>query len=471
VRLRLLGLLEREAPLVGVACLYAVVVLLTLPQQLVQDSWLTLASGRQIVRHGLPTHDTLAVWTHGKTWVDQQWLAQLAFYGLHSVGGLRLVLLGHALLLVAAVVSGLVLARRGGASARSVALVALVAMLVAPWALQLRAQSFAPLLFVWTLGVLAADSRAPSRRVWWTLPLLALWANLHGTVVLGAALVAWRGLTSLPRWRALPLLAAPLLVFCSPYGFSLAGYYRRLLVNPLLPSFLEEWRSSAPSQRTALFFLLVFAAIWLVARHGRALTLFERGALLLTLVSALAAIRSIVWFGLACLVLLPRLLDVALPRLRVPAPRAFAAAGLAAAAAATLFSVVRPASSFTHDWPSGAARAVAAQPESFVFADDRTADWLLWEDPSLAGRLAYDVRFELFDDRQFRELLAFRNRSGDDWRRAAAGYGVFTLDPRTEGSLERALLVEPGARLAFRGRGLDVLVRPPELAPGAERVE
>src|SRR5919198_112173 len=404
--MRLLGLLERDAPLVGVACLYAVVVLLPLPQQLFQDSWLPLAGGREIVRHGLPSHDTLAVWTHGKAWVDQQWLAQLAFYGLHALGGLRLVLLGHALLLVAALVSGLALARRGGASARSVALVALVAMLVAPWALQLRAQSFAPLL-----------------------------------------------------------------VFCSPYGFSLAGYYRRLLVNPLLPSFLEEWRASAPSQRTALFFVLAFAAIWLVARHGRALTLFERGALLLTLVSALAAIRSIVWFGLACLVLLPRLLDLALPRLRLPAPRAFAAAGLGATAAVAAFSFARPASSFTPDWPSGAARAVSAQPAPYVFADDRTADWLLWEDPRLAGRLAYDVRYELFDDCQFRELLAFRNRSGEGWRSAAAGYGVLTLDPRTEGSLERALLAEPGARLVYRGPGLDVLVRPPGSAPGVERVE
>jgi hypothetical protein len=464
VRLRLPALLEREAPLVGVACLYAVVVLLTLPQQLVQDSWLTLASGREIVRHGLPTHDTLAVWTQGKDWVDQQWLAQLAFYGLSALGGLRLVLLGHALLLVAALVTALVFARRAGASARSIGLVSLVAMLVAPWALQLRAQSFAPLLFVSVLGLLAADSRAPSRRVLWTLPLLALWANLHGTVVLGAILVAWRGVTLLPRPRAFALVAAPLLVFASPYGLALAGYYRRLLVNPLLPSFLEEWRSSAPSQRTALFFILTFAAIWLLARHGRALTLFERGALLLTLVSALSAIRSIVWFGLACVILLPPLVDRALPRLRLPAQRTFALSGIAAAAAVAVFSVARPASSFVADWPSDAARAVAAatadDPSVRVFADDRTADWLLWENPSLAGRVAYDVRFELFDDHQFQALLAFRNRAGDGWRRAASGYRVVTLDPRTERPLERALLAEPGALLLYRGRGLDVLYRP-----------
>jgi hypothetical protein len=474
VRLRLQSWLEREAALVGVACLYAVVVLLTLPQQLVQDSWLTLASGREIVRHGLPSHDMLAVWTHGREWVDQQWLAQLAFYGLDALGGLRLVLLGHALLLVSALVLGLVLARRAGASARSVALVALAAMLVAPWALQLRAQSFAPLLFVALVGLLAADSRAPSRRVLWTLPLLVLWANLHGTVVLGAALVAWRGVTSLPRLRALPLLAAPLCVFASPYGLALAGYYRRLLVNPLLPSFLEEWRSSAPSQRTALFFVLTFAAVWLVARHGRALTLFERGALLLTLLSALAAIRSIVWFGFACLVLLPPLVDRALPRLRLPAQRAFAVGGAVAVGAVAVFTVARPVSSFLRDWPAGAAHAVSEatldDPSARVFADDRTADWLLWEDPSLAGRLAYDVRFELFDDRQFERLLAFRNRAGDDWRRAASGYRVLTLDPRAERSLERALLAEPGARLVYRAPGLDVLLRP-QRAELVERVE
>jgi hypothetical protein len=471
VRPRVAAFLEREAPLVGVLGLYAVVVCLTLPQQLVQDSWLTLASGREVVRHGLPSHDTLAVWTHGKTWVDQQWLAQLTFYGLHALGGLRLVLLGHALLLVAALASALGFARHAGASARSVALVALPAMLVAPWALQLRAQSFAPLLFVWVLGLLTADSRAPSRHVLWTLPLLALWANLHGTVVLGALLVAWRGVTVLPRLRALPLLAAPFCVFASPYGFELAGYYRRLLANPLLPSFLDEWRASAPSQRTAVFFVLAFAAIWLVARHGRGLSLFERGALLLTLVSALAAIRSIVWFGLVCVVLLPPLVDLALPRLRLPALRAFALAGVAAAAIAGLFTVARPASAFVRDWPNGAARAVARYPDARVFADDRTADWLLWEDPSLAGRVAYDVRFELFDDRQFRALLAFRSRSGDGWRRAARGYRLVTLDPQEERPLERALLAEPGARLVYRGPGLDVLLRPRHLPALAERGE
>ena len=43
--------------------------------------------------------------------------------------------------------------------------------------------------------LLAADSRKPSPRVYWCLPILVLWANLHGTASLGAMLVALRGVT------------------------------------------------------------------------------------------------------------------------------------------------------------------------------------------------------------------------------------------------------------------------------------
>ncbi len=51
------------------------------PQIFVGDSWMTLVGGREIVEHGLPHHDAIGVITAGRTWTDQQWLAQLAFYG------------------------------------------------------------------------------------------------------------------------------------------------------------------------------------------------------------------------------------------------------------------------------------------------------------------------------------------------------------------------------------------------------
>src|SRR5580765_8337803 len=50
------------------------------------DGWYTLLAGRLIARSGLPDHDTLTAIGHGRAWVDQQWLGQLAGYGLWRAG-------------------------------------------------------------------------------------------------------------------------------------------------------------------------------------------------------------------------------------------------------------------------------------------------------------------------------------------------------------------------------------------------
>jgi hypothetical protein len=441
LHVRGLALLERAPGLVALFALYVVVVLAALPQTLVQDSWLTLVSGREIAQHGLPSTDTLTAWSHGKPWIDQQWLAQIVFYGLDRLGGIKLVLLAHAFLLASAFAAALAVARRR-ASQTSVALVGVLCMFLAPWALQMRAQSFAPLLFVGLMGLLVADSRAPTRRVLLVLPILALWANLHGTAVLGAALVALRAVTRLRavperRLESVALLASPALLLASPYGLSLIGYYHRMLTSPLLGKFLNEWRPSTPSSTTALFYVLAFAATGLAARHVRALGRFELLALASLTVSALLAIRSIVWFALACTILLPPLLDRELAgrswaSRRLPGARVAPLIAPVAIVVAALVVVTRPSSWFERSFPAGAVPVLQHElrdPRVRVLADDRHADWLLWQLPQLRGRLAYDVRFELFAPRQFRKLIAYRSRAGTDWQAAGRGYAIVVLDP------------------------------------------
>src|SRR5207253_11145412 len=94
---------ERDAGrivLAAVVAFWFVLVIVALPLQLVQDSWLALVSGREVAQHGLPQHDSLTLWTMGDRWIDQQWLGQLGYYGLARLGGMRAVLLVHALVLV-----------------------------------------------------------------------------------------------------------------------------------------------------------------------------------------------------------------------------------------------------------------------------------------------------------------------------------------------------------------------------------
>ena len=64
--------LEENGLVVIVLGAFAIVLVLALRKDLVIDGWMALVSGRWIAHHGLPTHDALTVWTHGRRWVDQQ---------------------------------------------------------------------------------------------------------------------------------------------------------------------------------------------------------------------------------------------------------------------------------------------------------------------------------------------------------------------------------------------------------------
>jgi len=296
---------------------------------------------------------------------------------------------------------------------------------------------------------------------------------------MGVVLVVLRGLTFFfeelrsekrsPHWKlrsALLVIAPGACALASPYGFSLVGYYHRLLANPLLPSFVDEWQASTPSRKTALFFLLAFAAVWLVARYRERLTPFESTALLATMASGLWAIRSIVWFQLAALVILPRALDGALESGRSRAPRrclmrSLGIGALGAILLGTAVAAAQPSAWYTKAWPQRAARAIeraARDPSARVFADDRHAR-LPWEVPSLRGRVAYDVRFELFSAEQLRKLASYRSQVGDDWRRAAEGYRLLTFDPQKERSGWRSAGGEPQARVLYTDGAIAVVSR------------
>jgi hypothetical protein len=465
---------ERETFPLAIGALYTIVLLIVVPGMLVQDSWATLVTGHGIATNGLPHHETLTVMARGVRWVDQQWLAQLTFYELFRAGGLRLVLLTHVALIASAFAVALVAARRRGGSPLAVFGVACLCFFVAPWGWQLRAQSFAPLLFVLVLALLVSDGRSPSRRVFLTLPLLALWANLHGSVVLGALLVALYGITTVAGGTGrettkgtLLTLLAPVCVLCSPYGLSLIGYYRELLVQPPFGRIVDEWTAPTPEARTALFYVLVLVAVWALGKRGGRLTLFEQAALLVTMASALHATRNIVWFGLAALILLPVLFTRYVERGRSGAHPA-ARVGLNAALLGTLAVLLvvvgtKPTSWYRGLWPDQpAVAAVAAATHdrsTRVFASDRNADWLLWRLPQLRGRVAFDIRFELNTAVQIKRLQHFFARIGPNWQSAARGYEVVVLDRKTHENVRRSLLGNSRLRQIYLDHDVAVLVR------------
>src|SRR5439155_24847451 len=130
------------------------------------------------------------VWGHGRRWVDQQWLAQLGYYGIYAVGGLRLALLTNAAVVAGSFAAAARLARARGGAARDVLYVSILGVVaIGLSSSALRPQTLVLPLFVALTWLLIEDARSPSRRVFWVVPLLVLWANLHGTVTLAVLLV------------------------------------------------------------------------------------------------------------------------------------------------------------------------------------------------------------------------------------------------------------------------------------------
>jgi hypothetical protein len=464
--------LEENGTLVLVVAAFAAVLITHLRTALAADGWMALLSGR-VVAHGLPSHDTLTIWAHGHQWIDQQWLAQLMLYGLDRVGGLQLVLLVHAALVTAAMAGAAVLSRRLGGSARSATWVGLVVMLAFwPGAAIMRPQSFAYVLFVAVVWLLMDELRVPSRRVYLVLPLLVLWANLHGSVVVGAALVScfavvdlagsvWKPPRSV-RLRSLVLLAAPwLCLLASPYATSLPQYYREIFSSDF-GSYVTEWAPTTLTLVHAPIYLLALGGLWLVGRTGGRASAFEKLAFVGLSVLAFDAVRNAVWLALFALIVVPRLLDT----LRAPAVepkglnRLLAIAMLVGVGVATIGVAFEPVSWFTkQEYPAAAgdAAAAAARSHGRVFANEAYADWLVFQHPQLAGRIAYDSRFELLESRQLRSVAEFRNRVAG-WRSMLDGYSVLVLNRDDDAQPIKALLRAREARIVTR-RGSVVVLR------------
>ncbi len=408
------------------------------PTLLVADSWLTLVAGREVAEHGLPKVDELTVLGADRSWTDQQWGAQLVAYGSHALAGHGLLAVVVAVFALGAFVIAAVAARRLGAGPRSILLVFFPVLLAAPWTFTIRAQVFALPLFTGLIWLLASQARRPSRHVYLVFPLLVVWANVHGSAALAAMLTMLLGAIELVTSRGRSglrsvalLVVSPLMLLVTPYGpIDTARYYHLLLVDPPFGrELVTEWRRSDPSWDTLAFYLLAALALVAVVKGRRRLTPFDIAALVLTFAGAVLAIRGIPWFALSCLVLVPIALGPALEGRVKRLPRAFdrglSYGAVAVLAAVALLALVRDGSWYLKNWPEGAVSAVRdslATPETRVFATSRDADWILWRIPELRGRLAYDVRFEIYDRETFERIVRFRGEQGDDWKSLADGY-------------------------------------------------
>jgi hypothetical protein len=277
------------------------------------DTFYSLYSGRFVAAHGLPHVDTLTVAGYGRPWIDQQWLAHLAFFEAFRAGGYSLVGLLSAALIASAFAGFAFFLLTAGISPVRTTLWSIVAFFVCQPNTATRAESFAYPLFVLTLCLMLRDDRF-QRWTWYagaTIPVLVIWANLHGSVILAAPLVVgycvvgmlkrargsqWRGVAAY-ACTSMFAAAAP---FATPYGTAIFRYYGTIFNDSALAAASTEWHATTLSAPNLQFILL---GVVLIALGGMALRRGYRPSPVLvafTFVLAVAAIDSVrnqVWFA------------------------------------------------------------------------------------------------------------------------------------------------------------------------------
>jgi hypothetical protein len=246
------SLVRALVPLLAGAGAY--LIFLSIGEILLRDSdtlW-QIRIGQWIVEHGaVPTTDVHTFTRFGQPWMSSSWLSQVLYalsYGSLDWAGPVIL---TSLAIGATVAIFMYLLDEHIDPARSIMLVTLAVLISATHFLARPHMLAFPFMVAFLGGLMAAADRstAPS---WLLLPVLALWANLHGGFVLGLALIGPIGLEALwtteakhrvalaVRW-ALFGVAALAACCATPYGWdTLSGAAKILSLGKLL-TMIWEW--------------------------------------------------------------------------------------------------------------------------------------------------------------------------------------------------------------------------------------
>jgi hypothetical protein len=377
------------------------------------DTWLHIAVGRWILEHlAVPWTDAFSYTFAGAPWRAHEWLSELLMalaWRLDGVDGV-LILYGAA---VALTVGLLARHLQAWFPPLLALIVATYASLCGAGYLLARPHLLAmPALELWVAGLAMARTRErpPS---FWLLPVMTLWANLHGSFVFGLLLVVPFGLEAAftaetPDWRAARawagFLAAGLAAaMLTPYGWhTLVMPFELMRLHHLAD--IGEWQSPnfGVAQPAEIALIALLAACLL---HGRRIPLFRLLILLSMVHMGLQHVRHLMVAG----IVLPLALAEPLSRGRSSGPAVVAAPaagwrnrlpGLAGIGVLAVLTVLRLGTAvMPHDGPTSPLSALRHVPAGLrakpVLNDYAFGSFMIFE----GVRPFIDGRAELYRDK------------------------------------------------------------------------
>lgn len=266
----------------------------------------TILSSRHV-----PTASAFGVMAAGQPMTSPAWLSEVLLALAYRAGGLPCVAVVAALALAAAHGAVAWLLRFKGADALWVLAGTFVSLALGATHWLARPHAFSLLAAALLVVILEQDDAR------WSLaavPLMALWANLHGGWVFGLVIMAlylagdaWdapddaaqlSGAGGGVAWRTGSLLGAAAATLLNPYGLQLHRAVIASLLDPSVSGAIDEYL--APSYREPGDLAFLIAVLCTVAIVARARTTMRTAPLLVilaTLASALTAGRNIALFS------------------------------------------------------------------------------------------------------------------------------------------------------------------------------
>jgi len=293
------------------------------------DTFLHISLGNLILQSGhFPTVDQFSYTAFGKVWLATDWIPELAFAALYKVAQWRGVT--EIVAVTCALISGALCYTLAKHLRLSIALglTAIIVVLISPHFLARPVVVSYLLILVWIVVILEMEDQGKwgDRRGFILIPLMLLWANIHGSFTFGLVVfylflgnAIWNSYRNgdLQSFRSQVVLLAGVSVaaLVTPYGpFPALKTFQLMSTSAL--SAINEWR--APDfQRdpfhlawiVGLFALLVYFGIRL--RGPRLLTLLlvtvfalehKRGLGLFSMVAPLLLLRPLTtyfpWVGI-----------------------------------------------------------------------------------------------------------------------------------------------------------------------------
>lgn len=246
------------------------------------DMYWQIAVGQSIIdHHAFPVTDSYSFTKLGVPWISSSWLAQVLYAAAYAMAGWA----GPVILASLGVAAAFALLVHGLSqrfAASHAILVAMIAVLLSLHHFLARPHVLAmPVMVAWVYGLVSASdrSKAPS---FWLLPLIVLWANLHGGFVLGLALVAPFALDALwnaeasqrkalaLRWAAFGVCAVAASCI-TPYGWNSLLAARQILDLGGALALIGEWQP-ADFSSLGLFEICLLASLAAVLWRGIVLT-------------------------------------------------------------------------------------------------------------------------------------------------------------------------------------------------------